>query len=102
MTNTTFTPDDVQTIAGLAQIPVTDEEKKKLAEGFTTTIAVVEELNKVDVSQVTPTHQVTNLENVYREDVVDESRMFTQEQALANAPRKHDGFFVVNQVIDQD
>jgi hypothetical protein len=28
--------------------------------------------------------------------------MFSQENALANAPRVHNGFFIVDQVIDQD
>jgi aspartyl-tRNA(Asn)/glutamyl-tRNA(Gln) amidotransferase subunit C len=99
---TTFTPQDVDRIAKLALIPVSDEEKKELAGGFNTVIEVLDTLKKVDVSHTEPTHQVTGLENVYREDEVDESRMFTQEEALANAPKKHDGYFMVDQVIDQD
>ncbi len=98
---TTFTPQDVAHIASLANIPVTEEEKKKFASGFTTTIRVVEQLNKVDVSGVEPVH-TTGLVNVFREDVVDESRQFSQDQALANAPHVHEGYFVVDQVINQD
>ena len=97
----TFTTDDVSKIAGLAHIPVTDEEEKNLASGFTKTITVVEELNTLDVKGIAATH-VIGLTNVLREDVVDESRMFTQEEALANAPRKDGGFFVVDQVIEQE
>lgn len=99
---TTFTTDDVAHIAKLALIPVTDEEKKDLAKGFTTVLEVLDVLKKVDVSNIEPTHQVTGLENVFREDEVDKKRMFTQEQALANAPSSHDGYFMVDQVIDQD
>ena len=99
---TTFTSQDVDKIAKLALIPVTDEEKKELAQGFTTVVRVLDVLKKVDVTNVEPTHQVTGLENVFRDDVVDEGRMFTQEQALANAPKVHDGYFMVDQVIDQD
>lgn len=98
----TFTTDDVAHIAKLALIPVTDEEKKKLAEGFTTVLGILEVLKKVDVSNIEPTHQVTGMENVFREDKVDTKRMFTQEEALANAPSSHDGYFMVDQVIDQD
>jgi Asp-tRNA(Asn)/Glu-tRNA(Gln) amidotransferase C subunit len=39
--------------------------------------------------------------NVLREDVVEEKRMFTQEEALSNAKKTHQGFFVVDQLIDQ-
>jgi aspartyl-tRNA(Asn)/glutamyl-tRNA(Gln) amidotransferase subunit C len=99
---TKFTTDDVAHIAKLARIPVTEEEKIKLASGFNTVIGVLDVLKKVDVTNVEPTHQVTGLENVTREDVVDEKRMFTQEEALVNAPKKHDGYFVVDQVIDHD
>ena len=63
---------------------------------------MVSELQSVNVEGVEPTFQVTGLENVMRDDVVDEKRMFTQEQALANAKQTHDGYFVVPQVISQD
>ena len=97
----TFTPQDVAHIATLANIPVSGEERKELAQGFTTTIGVVEQLNKVDVSGVEPVH-TTGLVNVFRQDIVDQSRQFTQAQALANAPQTHDGYFVVDQVIEQE
>ena len=96
-----FTSDDVTHIALLANIPVTDEEKKTLAKGFTTTMAVVDQLNKADTNGVEPTHQVTGLETVWREDEIDQSRTFSQEEALLNAPRTHNGYFVVKQVLDK-
>ncbi len=97
-----FTSSDVQKVAKLANIPIDDTQARALAQGFTTTMGVVEKLNSIDTKEIEPAHHVTGLENVTREDTVDESRMFTQEQALANASRTHNGFFVVNQVIDQE
>jgi aspartyl-tRNA(Asn)/glutamyl-tRNA(Gln) amidotransferase subunit C len=99
---TTITKDTVSKIARLANIPTTDKEEEKLAAGFTTTMKVVDKLFQVDVDGVEPTNQVTGLENVFREDEVDAERMFTQDQALSNTKRKHNGFFVVDQVIEQD
>jgi len=101
MSSTTFTSGDVSRVASLAHIPVSDDEKKSLAAGFTKTISVVEQINKLDVSKADAS-QVSGLTNVFREDVVDEKRMFTQDQALANAPRKNGGYFVVDQVLDQE
>lgn len=97
-----FTSEDVRKIAKLANIPVTAREEVILAEGFNTTMKVVDALFSVDVKRVTPTSQVTGLENVLREDEIDGQRVFTQDQALANAPRKHNGFFVVDQILEDD
>jgi aspartyl/glutamyl-tRNA(Asn/Gln) amidotransferase C subunit len=102
MTSKTFTTDDVKHIAKLANIPITPEEEKKLASGFTTTMSVVDDLFKVNVTNIAPTHQVTGLENITREDVVDTERMFTQDQALLNADKSYNGFFMIDQVIDQE
>lgn len=96
-----FTPQDVSHIAQLAQIPVTEEEQQKLAEGFTTTITVVDQLFDVDVKKTNPMHQVTNLENVFREDEVDPESMLSQDTALSATPRSHNGFFVVDQIREE-
>lgn len=102
MSSTTFSSKDVQRIAGLAKIPVGKVEEKELTSGFNTTIRAVDELFTVEIKGVEPTHQVTGLENVFREDEPDPMRTFTQEQALSNAPKTYNGYFVVDQVIAQE
>jgi aspartyl/glutamyl-tRNA(Asn/Gln) amidotransferase C subunit len=102
MAKTLITPALVQHMAQLANIPVTKDEEKKLAQGFTTTMQVVDSLNVIDVHGVEPTHQVTGLTNVLRDDVVDTAQMFSQEQALMNAKHTHNGFIVVNQILDRE
>ncbi len=92
----------VQHIAKLSNIPITSDEEEALTHAFVDTLKVVEELKSVDVSKVQPTFQVTGLENVWREDMIDEKKMFTQAEALFNAKQSYDGYFVVPQVIDQD
>lgn len=102
MNSKKFTASDVNAVAHLANIPVNDKEKETLAAGFNTVINVLDELKQIDVTGVEATHQVTGLSNVFREDEVDITRMFTQEQALSNAKRTHNGFFVVEQVLEQE
>jgi len=99
---TVITPALVQQMATLANIPITQAEEQKLADGFTTTMQVVDQLNAINVDGVEPTHQVTGLTNVFREDVVDIKQMFTQEQALANAKATHNGYIVVPQILDKE
>lgn len=101
MKASSFAASDVHKIATLAHIPLTDDEAIALASGFRKVLQVVDELNVIDVSNVEPTHQVTGLENVFREDVIDTTRMFTQEQALKNAKRVSDGFIVVDQILEK-
>jgi aspartyl-tRNA(Asn)/glutamyl-tRNA(Gln) amidotransferase subunit C len=100
MKNTTFSISTVDTIAKLAKISITAEEKKTLAEGFTKVLGVLDQLKKIDVVGVEPIHQVTGLENVTREDEIDVTRILTQDQALANAPKKYNGFFVVDRILE--
>ncbi len=88
-------------IAQLSAIPVSEKEAATLADGFTTTLGVVENLNRIDTTGIEPTNQVTGLENILRDDVVTPERMFTQEQALQNAKRTHNGYIVVDQLIGE-
>ena len=92
----------VSHIAKLANIPVSKEEEKSLETAFQDTIKVIDQLKDIDVKDVEPTFQVTGLTNVLREDVVNQEKMCTQKQALANAKTQYQGFFVVDQVIEQD
>lgn len=86
----------------LAKIPVTSKEEENFAEGFSKTLEVVDKLFDVNVNEVEPTHQVTGLENVLREDKVIEENMISQEDALKNAKNKHEGYFVVDQILVED
>lgn len=92
----------VDHIAKLAKLLVSESEKESLADGFNKTLAVVEDLFKVDVSGVEPTRQITGLENVLREDVVDQKKTLKQEEALMNTKNKHNGYFVVDQILPND
>lgn len=98
----TITPTLVKHIAQLAAIPLSQEEIAPIATAFEETLDVVANLESVDTTTTEPTHQVTGLENVLREDVVDDTHTFTQAQALANAQHTHEGFIVVPRIIDQE
>ena len=94
--------DLVKHMAILAKIPVTDKEEEDFAKGFSQTLEVVDKLFKIDVSGTSATHQVTGLENVFREDKVDEGKMLSQDKALSNTKSKHNGYFVVDQILADD
>ena len=94
------TGDEVRKIAKLANLPLPDDQVEKFADQFSRTVEVVNELNEIDTLGLPETYQVNNLVNVFREDVADTQRTFSQEQALSQSGESHDGFFVVPRVID--
>ena len=97
---TVVTPKIVAHIAKLATIPVSEKEQQELATAFEETLEVVDELAQLDTKDVPTTHQVTGLENVWREDLVNQSVMFTQQEALANSKKTHNGYFVVPGILE--
>ncbi len=100
MSKVVITTDEVKEIAKLANLTLADNETEKFATQFTDTIAVVNELDEVDTSSVNPTYQVNKLQNITREDVVDTARILPQDIAICEAKNTHNGFIVVDRIID--
>jgi len=92
----------VKHIAHLAQIPLQQGEATQLAQDFSETLGIIDNLSELNLNDVEPTHQVTGMENILRPDEVDSDRSFTQAEALANAHRTYGGYFVVDQIIERD
>jgi len=95
-----ITKSEVEKIADLAKLKFTEDEKDKLTQELAQIIAYVEKLNELDLENVPPTSHVLDLKNVMRDDKVRSG--LSQEQALMNAPARHDGFFSVPKVISVD
>ncbi|MCH7679611.1 Asp-tRNA(Asn)/Glu-tRNA(Gln) amidotransferase subunit GatC [candidate division KSB1 bacterium] len=89
--------EDVEKVATLAKLEFPSEEKQKLAKELEQIVTYVARLNELDTKAVEPTLHITDLKNVLREDNVQD--WLDQEQALANAPQKKQGYFSVPKVI---
>lgn len=90
---------DVEHIAKLARLEFDEEEKEKFTHQLNQILAYVEQLNKLDTTNVEPLSLVIELENVFREDEVKEG--LTTDEALKNAPSKTEQFFKVPKVIGE-
>lgn len=64
----TITKDEVEHIARLARIRLTEEQKEKMTKELGAILTYVEKLKEVDTTGVEPTAQVTGLESVFRKD----------------------------------
>jgi aspartyl-tRNA(Asn)/glutamyl-tRNA(Gln) amidotransferase subunit C len=89
-------------LAKLTNISLTQKEVTVLTSQFSETLNTISVLNELDTKHVSATPQVTNLSNVFRNDVIETEYMFSQEEALANAPNTHQGFIVVKAVFDDN
>ena len=68
---TQISNDDVQHLAQLSNLQLTDEEVGSLRTDLENIVGYIQQLDELDTTGVEPTYQVTDLENVWREDEVD-------------------------------
>ena len=93
-----LTNEQVEHVALLARLGLSDEERERLREQLSSILGHIDQLRAVDTSDVPPTAQVIPLAPVLRDDVVQPS--LTVEQVLANAPRTEGGFIKVRAILD--
>jgi len=89
---------DVAYVARLARLQLSDEEARLFQGQLAHVLEHVDKLREVDVSGVEVAAHAVPIFNVFR---ADEARPgFSQEEALANAPRQANGLFVVTKVVE--
>ena len=95
-----ITIQDVEHIAKLARLRLTEEEKQRFQKELGKIIEYFDQLKKLNTEGVPPTTHVVPLENVLREDVVAPS--LPVDEALANAPDRKGNYFRVPKVVEKE
>ncbi len=95
-----ITKEDVEYVAGLAQLSLDDAAKGRLVQELGAILGYMEKLNEVDTSDVEPVMHVLEMTNVYRDDEVRES--LDRETALMNAPKSDGEYFLVPRILDTE
>lgn len=93
-----LTMDEVRKVALLARLRLSDEELERMQQQLSSILDYMQVLQEVDVANVPPTAQVTDVVNVMRPDEVRPS--LPVEEALANAPAHEGGYFKVKPVFE--
>lgn len=88
----------VEYIAALARLALTEEEKAQFAEQLSEILDYAAILQQVDTSAIPPTATVLPLRSIMRDDVVAPS--LPVEDVLANAPAVEGGCFRVPAILD--
>ncbi len=94
--------EDVEHIAELARIELTEKEKEKFAKDLSSILNYVDKLNQVDALKVEPMAQVTGLENITREDEFkkDNKRLAIRDKLIGEAPKRKGDFIRVPKVFE--
>lgn len=87
---------DVEHVAKLARLELTEEEKEKYSKQLGAILDYAQQMNEIDTEGVEPMTTAIPIVNVMREDVV--VCPHTKEELMANAPLKEDGFFRVPKI----
>ena len=88
---------EVEHVAWLAHIELSDKEKDLFTEQFNQILDYFKKIDKINTKDVEPTYHVLDLKNVSRKDETKPS--LTTEEALRNAPKKEKKFLKAPRIV---
>lgn len=95
-----LSPQEIEDIATLARLQLSDEEKTMYAEQLSAILDYVKMLDEVDTSMVEETCQVTGLMNVIRDDEVVEISDEQKKDIIEAFPDKIGSLLKVKKVFE--
>jgi len=95
-----LTREEVEHVAYLARLSLTEEEKELFTEQLNRILEAFAQLQELPTDDVEPLSHIIPLKNVFAEDEEGDWRSLPVEEALANAPEEEDDYFVVPRIIE--
>ena len=94
--------EQIEHIAKLARIELTEEEKEKITTDLSSILDYVEKLNKVNTSKVEPISQVTGIDSVMREDEFkkNDKQLAARNKLINEAPKRKGDYFQVPKILE--
>ncbi len=92
-----LTKEQVQKIAELCKIELTEKEVEKFQKELSIVLEYASELQRVDTTDVQEISQVTGLENVLRDDSSRQSEY--RDAIIANFPDSKDSFLKIKSIL---
>jgi aspartyl-tRNA(Asn)/glutamyl-tRNA(Gln) amidotransferase subunit C len=90
--------EEVVHIATIYRLGLSEEEIEKAREQIANILENFEILKEVDTTNIPPTAQSVNLQNIMRDDVPHPS--LPMEEVMANAPAREEDFFKLRPVLE--
>lgn len=88
---------EVEHVALLARLTLTEDEKEIFAPQLNTILDYVDKLNELNTDEVEPLTHILPLYNIYRDDVVEPSS--PRAEILANAPVVEENQYKVPKIM---
>ena len=88
---------DIEHLAKLARLKLTDAEKELFSKQMGTVIKYIEKLSELDTKNVEPTAHVLGLNNVFRDDAV--KKPLTVQDPINESPANSKGHYEVPKII---
>ena len=89
---------DVEHVARLARLGLTEKEKELFGKQLGDILQYAENLNKLDIKDVSPTSHAIPMKNVLREDVIDQTDDI--DAIMANGPEVEENMFRVPRIME--
>ncbi len=93
-----ITPNEVMKIAHLARMSISADAVERYAQDLSGILALVEQMNQLDVQGIEPMAHPLDMSQRLRADVVTESNQ--RDLLQAHAPAVENGLFLVPRVIE--
>lgn len=92
---------DVENLAELARLELSEAEKKSLLKDFDSILGYIKAIEEAKIDDITPQYE---LKNVWREDLPAaagklEPREFSRELIVGQFPEEQDGFLKVKKIL---
>jgi aspartyl-tRNA(Asn)/glutamyl-tRNA(Gln) amidotransferase subunit C len=101
MIMTMITVKELENLAQLARIKLTEEDKAVLVKEFDSILGYVDQLKKVEI-KMDAESRVGAVKNIMRPDVAEDSSPAEREALLNEAPHREGDFIAVKKIIAQD
>ena len=96
----TIDEETVDKIAHLARLELSGNEKQEMIKDMNKILGFMDKLNEIDTTGVEPLVYMTDNINSFRDDIVKQE--ITHEEALLNAPKHDEDYFLVAKVIESE
>lgn len=93
-----ITKKEVEHVAKLARLELTEDEKEKFTRQFSNILDYFNQLSEVNTENIEPMAHAIPMVNVMREDKVKLS--YSRDEIIANAPLEENGFFKVPRITE--
>lgn len=93
-----LTNEDINELSDMLRIDLTDEEGVKLVNDLNLLIEFIEGMNELDTDNEEPMSYVHSISNVYRDDLVVDSK--SKQELHGNAHERIDDYYVVPRIME--